>query len=82
MNNRRTNVQIMADILRLGPATKTETSYKLNIRRPQLDKYLDFLVKRGFLELSSGSKTVIYLPTQRGRELLNCIDRVTQVLKF
>ena len=71
----------MADILRLGPATKTQVLYGLNLRRPQVQDYLDFLVKKGFLELSQHSKRATYKPTQRGQQLLDCIEKVTRVLE-
>ena len=50
MNNRRSSVQVMADILRLGEAGKTEIMYSANMSYRQLQKYLEFLVNGEFLE--------------------------------
>ena len=50
MNNRRSSVQVMADILRLGEAGMTEIMYSANMSYRQLQKYLEFLVNGEFLE--------------------------------
>ena len=81
MNNRRSNLEVMADILRLGEAGKTEIMYSANMSYRQLQKYLEFLVEDGFLD-----KTIVpnpgvkYKVTDRGIGLLASIDVVLGIL--
>jgi predicted transcriptional regulator len=47
---RRSNIEVIADMLRLGEAGKTEIMYSANMSYFQLQKYLAFLMQRGFIE--------------------------------
>lgn len=81
MNNRRSNIEVMADILRLGQAGKTEIMYSANMSYFQLQKYLDFLIQGGFIDkvkLSNPSMT--YVVTKRGVRLLRNIDKILEML--
>ena len=51
MNNRRSNIEVISDILRLGEAGKTEIMYSANMSYFQLRKYLDFLTLGGFIDI-------------------------------
>ncbi|MEK7354765.1 MAG: winged helix-turn-helix domain-containing protein, partial [Chloroflexota bacterium] len=46
INNRRSSIQIIADMLRLGEAGKTEIMYSANMSYFQLQKYLNFLLQQ------------------------------------
>ena len=48
--NRRSNIQIIADMLRLGEAGKTEIMYSANMSYFQLQKYLKFLLELKLIE--------------------------------
>lgn len=52
MNYRRSNVEIIDDMLRLGEngAGKTEIMHSANMSYSQLQKYLSFLISHGFID--------------------------------
>ncbi len=81
MRTRRASIQIIADILRLGEAGKTDIGLYANLGYPQLDRYLEFLVKGGFLERRE-RPVPRYQVTPQGRELLESICRVTEALEL
>ena len=83
MNRRRSNVEIIADMLRVGEngAGKTEIMYSANMSYSQIQKYLPFLVSRGFItKVKIGNPMVTYQVTAMGAKLLNSIDSVTELL--
>jgi len=82
MNNRRANIQIIADILRMGEAGKTEIMYSANMSYNQLAKYLNFLLEGGFLRKTNGKRIVVYRTTSKGRRLLQEIDRLVRLLEW
>ena len=83
MNGRRSNMEIVADILRLGEATKTDILYGCDISYKQLQKYLHFLIARGFLELDENEDAKKrYRTTDSGNQLLGFIDRVRILMEL
>ena len=81
MNNRRSNVEVIADILRLGEAGKTEIMYSANMSYRQLQKYLEFLVESGFMDrIIVPNPGVKYKITDKGHQLLENIDGVLGLL--
>jgi predicted transcriptional regulator len=83
MNNRRSSVEVIADVLRLGQAGKTEIMYNANLSHRQLGQYLAFLSSRGFIQpVRVGNPKVTYTVTQKGRELLGNLDRVLEQLSL
>ncbi len=80
-NHRRSNVEVIADILRLGEAGKTEIMYNANVSYRQLQKYLVFLVREGFLdEVVVPNPGVKYRVTQKGQKLLQSIENILDML--
>ena len=85
INRRRSNIEIIADMLRAGEngAGKTRIMYSANMSYSQIQKYLDFLVNQGFIsKVDVGYPTVTYQVTESGLELLQLIDNVTDMLKL
>jgi predicted transcriptional regulator len=83
MNNRRSNIEVIADILRLGEAGKTEIMYSANMSHRQLQKYLDFMVESGFLEMAVVPNPGIkYKVTKKGQRLLRSIEPILEQLGF
>ena len=81
MNNRRSSIQVMADILRLGEAGKTEIMYSANMSYRQLQKYLEFLVNGEFLEKKIvPNPGVKYKVTAKGAQLLQSIESMLGLL--
>jgi predicted transcriptional regulator len=83
MERRRTSVEVIADILRLGQAGKTEIMYSANMSYFQLQKYLNYLIKLELIDkVVVGNPSVTYRVTEKGLELLKSIEGVLEVLKF
>ena len=83
MNNRRSNIEIIADMLRVGEngAGKTEIMYSANMSYNQIQKYLGFLMERSFIDkVKIGNPAVTYQVTELGLKLLKSIDSVTAML--
>ena len=81
MNNRRSNIEVIADILRLGQAGKTEIMYSANISYRQLQKYLEFLVTNGFIDVMKvGNPVTVYKVNERGLRLLKTIESLLEML--
>jgi len=85
MNRRRSNIEIIGDMLRVGEngAGKTEIMYSANMSYAQLQKYLGFLLSHGFIsKVQVGNPAVSYRVTEKGRELLKNIEGIMEVLDF
>ena len=82
IGNRRSNIQIIADMLRLGEAGKTEIMYSANMSYFQLQKYLNFLLQQKLIDkVYLGNPSVSYRVTEKGFNLLKHIDSIQQVLE-
>jgi predicted transcriptional regulator len=85
MQRRRSNIEIIGDMLRIGAngAGKTEIMYSANMSYSQLQKYLSMLISQGFVDrLEVGNPMVTYRVTERGSTLLRSIDTILDVLEF
>ena len=83
MERRRSSIQVIADILRLGEAGKTEIMYSANMSFFQLKKYLKFLIELGLIDkVTVGNPTVTYRVTRKGLRLLKNIDVVLEMLEL
>ncbi len=88
MQRRRSNIEIIGDMLRIGAngtngAGKTEIMYSANMSYSQLQKYLSMLINQGFIDrLEVGNPMVTYRVTERGSTLLRSIDTILDVLEF
>ena len=81
MNHRRSSVEVIADILRLGEAGKTEIMYSANMSYRQLQRYLSFLTREEFLERRVvPNPGVKYRTTRKGERLLKSIDTLLDML--
>ena len=85
MNRRRSNIEIIADMLKVGEngAGKTEIMYSANMSYSQIQKYLGFLLSHGFInKVEVGNPIVTYRVTDKGLGLLKNIDSIMEVLGF
>jgi len=83
MNRRRSHIEIIAEMLRVGEngAGKTEIMYSVNMSYAQLQKYLAFLLTHELIQkVEVGNPSVRYHVTDKGAELLKSIDSVIEVL--
>ena len=83
MERRRSSIQVIADILRLGEAGKTEIMYSANMSFFQLQKYLNFLLGLRLIDkVTVGNPMVTYRVTRKGLRLLKSIDAVLELLEL
>jgi predicted transcriptional regulator len=83
VGQRRSNIEIIADMLRVGEngAGKTEIMYSANMSYSQIQKYLDYLVNQGFVNKVNIDNTMVaYQVTESGFKLLKTIDSLMQML--
>ena len=83
MNKRRSNIEIIAEMLKVGEngAGKTELMYTVNMSYAQLQKYLKFLLSNGLIHtVEVGNPSVRYYVTQKGSDLLKSIEAVMEQL--
>ena len=80
-DRRRSSIEIIADMLRLGEAGKTEMMYSVNMSYFQLTKYLNFLIERGLVsKIALGNPSVTYRVTNKGLQLLRSIDGILEMM--
>jgi len=83
LNQRRSNIEIIADMLKVGEngAGKTEIMYSVNMSYSQIQKYLGFLISQGFIDkVNVGNPSVTYRVTDSGLSLLKSINKVREML--
>ena len=83
VSRRRSNIEIIADMLRVGEngAGKTEIMYSANMSYSQIQKYLDYLVNQGFINKVDMDNTMVaYQVTDSGLRLLKAIDTLMEML--
>jgi len=83
LDKRRSSLEIIADMLRLGEAGKTEIMYSVNMSYFQLQKYLKFLLDRDLIDrVALGNPSVTYRVTRKGLNVLKSIDSVLEALEI
>jgi len=83
IERRRSSIEVIADMLRLGEAGKTEIMYSANMSYFQLQKYLNFLLQLGLIDkVTVGNPSVTYRVTKKGLRLLRNIDSILEVLEL
>ena len=83
IERRRSSIEVIADMLRLGEAGKTEIMYSANMSYFQLQKYLEFLLQQRLIDkVTVGNPVVTYRVTKKGLKLLRNIDSILEVLEL
>lgn len=83
LDRRRSSIEIIADMLRLGEAGKTEIMYSVNMSYFQLQKYLSFMLERQLIDkVKVGNPSVAYRVTQKGLQLLRQIDNILEIMEL
>jgi predicted transcriptional regulator len=80
---RRSNIEIIAEMLKVGEngVGKTRIMYGANMSYSQIQKYLGFLINRGFIDqVNVGNPSVTYNVTDSGSKLLQSIQGVIDML--
>ena len=82
IDRRRSSIEVIADMLRLGEAGKTEIMYSANMSYYQLQKYLNFLLQLKLIDkVAVGNPVVTYRVTRKGLRLLKSIDGILEILE-
>lgn len=83
LERRRSSIEVIADMLRLGEAGKTEIMYSANMSYSQLQKYLSFLLQLGLINrVTVGNPVVTYRVTRKGLRLLRNIESILEMLEL
>ena len=83
VERRRSSIEVIADMLRLGEAGKTEIMYSANMSYFQLQKYLNFLLELELInKVAVGNPVVTYRVTRKGLRLLKSIDSILEILEL
>ena len=81
LERRRSSIEIIADILRLGQAGKSEIKQAVNMTYRQLDKYLSILSELKLVDTATlSNQSVTYRVTGKGLRLLRNIDSMLEML--
>ena len=83
LNQRRSNIEIIAEMLKVGEngAGKTKIMYNANLSYAQIQKYLGFLIGQGFIDkMELGNPSVTYQVTENGLKLLESINTLMEML--
>jgi predicted transcriptional regulator len=81
LERRRSSIEIIADILRLGEATRAEIMNAVKMSYLQVQKYLNHLLRLELLyKIESGKKSTTYRVTVKGTRLLRDMDVVNEIL--
>ncbi len=83
VNRRRSNIEIIAEMLKVGEngAGKTKIMYNANLSYTQIQKYLGYLTSQGFIDkIQIGNPSVVYHVTENGLRLLQSITSVIEML--
>ncbi|HEY51302.1 MAG TPA: hypothetical protein G4O20_05800 [Dehalococcoidia bacterium] len=83
VNRRRSDIEIIADMLKVGEngAGKTEIMYSANMSYRQIQKYLGYLMASGFIDkMKMGNPSVTYQVTDSGLKLMQLISNIKEML--
>ena len=78
----RDRLEIIADILEVAKVgqLKTRILYDGNLNFVQLNEYLGFMIKMGFLEVNMDNEKRIYRTTNRGLKYLESYEEISNLL--
>lgn len=78
---RRSEVEIIRDILRMGVGKTTALRYTVNLSHAQMQKYLAFLEGAGLIALEKqGGRVLTFQTTDKGWLALDYLERLFEVM--
>ena len=78
---RRSELEIIRDILRVGEGRTTSLRYTVNLSHSQMLKYLLFLERSDLIELDrQGARTLSFRITEKGRLALERVEELFNLL--
>lgn len=81
LRERRNAIKLVVDILEIAfnGATKTEIVYKANLNFKQVQRFLDFLIKKGLITVSP-NKRKRYYTTEKGKEFIRRYRKTVELI--
>lgn len=83
-NDRRSSIQIIAEILRLSrfkPVKKSSIKKQVKVSHQQINNYLDWLIRRQLIQSTTDLNGQIhFIATDKGFHLLSIIDKIRTIL--
>ncbi len=80
---RRSDLEIIRDILRMDGEGPTQLRYNANLSYPQLQKYLGFLEQSALIQRERHSAHVLNVQvTEKGRKVLTLLDALFTTLGY
>ena len=81
--DRRDRLHIMAEIMEItkGSQLKTRIMYQANLSFSQVNEYLSFMTKMGFLKLHEVKKQKLYETTPKGERYIENYMEMSSLLK-
>ncbi len=81
VGTRRSDMEIIRDILSADLARTTELRYSVNLSYPQLQKYLGFLEQSELIQVKKqGRRSSRLAVTEKGRGALERLNQLFQIL--
>lgn len=84
MNERRSKIQVVIDVLRVigrenGKVKPTHILYKANLSHKLLKEHLNNLLQKGFIEVSIEKNHTFYQITDKGRKFVSEYRKVEKL---
>ena len=81
VGSRRSELEIIRDILRLDVGRTTSLRYNVNLSHSQMQKYLAFLERSELIRLDrQGTRSWTFQVTEKGRQALDQMDRLFELM--
>jgi predicted transcriptional regulator len=78
---RRSEIEIIKDILRMGVGRTTALRYTVNLSHSQMQKYLAFLERSGLIRLERpGGRTLTFHTTDKGWLALEHLEKLFEIM--
>ncbi len=82
LEHRRSEIEIIAEILREGEGSKTEIMYDVGLSYYQLKRYMSRLLELRLIHKEGTGRHLNYKVTRKGQHLLEEIDILLATLKM
>ena len=81
--DRRDRLHIMAEIMEItkGSQLKTRIMYRANLSFSQVNEYLSFLTKMGFLKVNEVNDQIFYETTTKGERYIDNYMEMSNLLR-
>ncbi len=81
LQQRRSEIEVIADILRQGEGSKTEIMYHVGLSYYQLRRYIKRLLELRLMNKQTSGQNLNYKITRKGQYLLEEIDVLLSLLE-